>query len=55
MKYLSDLCFVLFLFFAICIHKPRLNSGKKRNSTLEEINYVDNMLKSTTKEKGKKA
>ena len=51
MKYLVLTNFLLFLFITCSYAQTKAELEERRNSTLNEINYVDNMLKSTAKKK----
>ena len=51
MKYLL-LTNLLFWFLATCLYaQTKAELEEKRNATLDEITYVDNMLKSTAKKR----
>jgi murein hydrolase activator len=51
MKYLVLTNFLLFLFITCSYAQTKAELEERRNSNLNEINYVDNMLKSTAKKK----
>jgi murein hydrolase activator len=51
MKYLLLIFLLLFIFFTCSYGQTKAELEEKRLATLNEINYVDNMLKSTAKQK----
>ena len=51
MKYLLPILIVSFLFTGVVKGQSRAELEERRKKTLDEISYVDNLLKSTTKEK----
>jgi septal ring factor EnvC (AmiA/AmiB activator) len=51
MKYLIPILLINFLFTGIVMSQSRAELEEKRKKALDEISYVDNLLKSTTKEK----
>ncbi len=51
MKYLIPILLINFLFTGIVMSQSRAELEEKRKNALDEISYVDNLLKSTTKEK----
>lgn len=51
MKYLISILIISFLYTGLAKGQTRAELEDKRKKTLDEISYVDNLLKSTTKEK----
>ena len=51
MKYLILTIFLLWVITSCLFSQSKAELEEKRNATLNEINYVDNMLKSTSKKK----
>ena len=51
MRFLLSILLILFFFNAVSSGQTKAELEEKRRKTLDEINYVDNLLKTTAKEK----